>query len=899
MATQVFAQYRNPNEEEAGIGTATQQLPKPVMAPRPQLKAPNQEEYDTVANPAPTTEPEPIAPAAQQGQSAGQPQAMAESAGDPGEWSSTPQPVAPQPPRILVGDELKAQMLNAGGAFNSGGMKGLQQYLQDNPDLKASLTDEMISKIASNPNKKNDTPEGIGVNAVVTTTDMSNKLAKVVEQTRGKPQSMSEAIGRVFEGFKLKPGSPEEAASNAYLTGLINGQGYTGSAALSAQAYKDRADEIRQARLKQMEIKGETDKALAVKQFELDAKNAERDRIAGASAKSVADQMAKDGLPTPFIAEMSLEVKNIQITAKDNPAAAQGAANALFANLTASGASTATLRKVGDALLPTMEKGMNDVQRNQLNDMKNAGVPDALIYRKVFGKPEEGDAEKINKLVKDYKDRLATEGKERERGAEIAADTTPREELSGKSYADWKTDKEVQKSLDIKRGEHELIRQDKVRYTTERIPALGNKTLAQVDNEQKVELERLKENHPELAGQKVVISAYQQWQRGLADATAKAAETGTQVQWPPFKVMYAKEFNALKTLNPELASVLDTGKTLPKAAPAAGAATSPAATVAPVAPAAPTTGAAGTTTSPTAAGGPAPTLAQAPSGAAVAPTAQQVPVAPAAPVVPATGGARPIPQAPTQVVAKQPEAKQGTSWFQPRPSNTISSYEGKQILDDNTNYAKELSPAARNAPKSIAVINELQGIVRQNPGLWGQVSSNPAYAALVAAQTDEKRQEALEKLFTTVNVPENQKVAFNRAMLNYAQLGLGAVQSVGAQLANSNVEGNRIIGTLSTLKDRPEAAEAQLEWLKGVAEYDKALASEFSNLRRYGPQLSRGDFERDFNGPDGPGTRILLETEKRIDRIMKRGEGASGPKPAANQSGATTTKAGTSYRILN
>ena len=186
-------------------------------------------------------------------------QAVKEQAVDAYATAAQPAPVAPV---NLEPEQFKSRLLEVGKEFQSGGMSKALFKIQEDQDLMNSIlkNPDIVKKIADNPNPKNDTPEGVGVNAVAKAVSLTDRVTQKAEQlginlkNGGKipPErqgSFMDGIKQVFAESQIQPGSMEAVAQRDYFTALLSGKGVGGAMEAYGARYNQLADETRKQKM--------------------------------------------------------------------------------------------------------------------------------------------------------------------------------------------------------------------------------------------------------------------------------------------------------------------------------------------------------------------------------------------------------------------------------------------------------------------------------------------------------------------------------------------------------------------------------------------------------------------------------------------------------------------------
>jgi hypothetical protein len=177
-------------------------------------------------------------------------------------YATSAQPPAPVAPVVLEPEEFKNRLMGIGGEFQASGMSKALWKIKEDQDLMHTIlkNPDIVKKIAENPNPKNDTPEGVGVNAVAKAVSLSERVTGMAEElginlkNGGKipPQlqgSFMDGIKKVFADSQIQPGSMESVAQRDYFTALLSGKGVGGAMEAYGARYNQLADETRKQKM--------------------------------------------------------------------------------------------------------------------------------------------------------------------------------------------------------------------------------------------------------------------------------------------------------------------------------------------------------------------------------------------------------------------------------------------------------------------------------------------------------------------------------------------------------------------------------------------------------------------------------------------------------------------------
>ena len=186
----------------------------------------------------------------------------------------------------------------------------------------------------------------------------------------------------------------------------------------------------------------------------------------------------------------------------------------------------------------------------------------------------------------------------------------------------------------------------------------------------------------------------------------------------------------------------------------------------------------------------------------------------------------------------------------------------------NQEYSTELAKSYRTAPAQLATINRVQKAIDKNPEFFGIVSNSPGMQAFINAQSDEKKSEALTKLYTELNIPQSKRAEFDSVVNDYRNLAVSAVTNSGltASQTNTERESQRVMGTVGSMTDKPAAAKAALEYAKAKVEYQAAKAKAWATERKTNKGIDQLDFEVNFDATQGE--KIFEDANKRMEKII-------------------------------
>jgi hypothetical protein len=328
--------------------------------------------------------------------------------------ATQPQPVAP---KELDDEQFKSRLTAIGEEFQSGGMAGALAKLQQDQDLLTTILKkpEIIQKIQSNQNPKNDTPAGVGVNAVAKATGLSERVMNMAEQlgidlTSGakipaeRQGGFLNGIKQIFEESKIQPGSMEAVAQRDYFTALLTGKGVGGAMEAYGARYNQLADETRK-------MKNDLFSEAVKKDLEFQIKNANQLALTRSSTQTIASILTTPGanVPSTDLGPIAQEASAILASAKENPTVASGSARALLQKLSSMG--------VGDRQITEVARVFGDVIKtddkktemyNNLSTIRGADS-DGALTRWRFDIATPADNEKVLKLRDKFDLRKSTQ----------------------------------------------------------------------------------------------------------------------------------------------------------------------------------------------------------------------------------------------------------------------------------------------------------------------------------------------------------------------------------------------------------------------------------------------------------------------------------------------------------
>jgi hypothetical protein len=360
--------------------------------------------------PQPQSMPQPqMSPEAPQVYAAVQDQAM-----DSYMSATQPQPV---PPVELDDEQFKNRLTSIGEEFQSGGMSKALFKLQQDQDLLTTILKkpDIIKKIQDNANPKNETPAGVGVNAVAKAVGLSDRVTDMAEKlgidlTSGgkippeRQGGFMNGIKQIFADSQIQPGSMEAVAQRDYFTALLTGKGVGGAMEAYGVRYNQLADETRKMR---NQVFVEATK----KDLEFQIKNQQQIASNRVATQTIASILTTPGanVPSTDLGPIAQEASAILASAKENPTVASGSARAMLQKLASMGVGdqqiTEVARVFGD-LIKTDDKKTE--MYNNLSTIRGADSDGALTRWK-FDIATPADNEKILKLMDKFDLRKSTQ----------------------------------------------------------------------------------------------------------------------------------------------------------------------------------------------------------------------------------------------------------------------------------------------------------------------------------------------------------------------------------------------------------------------------------------------------------------------------------------------------------
>ena len=207
----------------------------------------------------------------------------------------------------------------------------------------------------------------------------------------------------------------------------------------------------------------------------------------------------------------------------------------------------------------------------------------------------------------------------------------------------------------------------------------------------------------------------------------------------------------------------------------------------------------------------------------------------------------------------------------------------------NQDYSDSLATSRQTAAAQNSTINRLQSAIDKNPNFWGIDTNSSAWRAFVDVNsTNAEKGESLNTLARNMNIPKEQRTAFDSVMNDYRNLQVNAITGSGltASQTNTERESQRVMGTVGAISDRPAAAKATLEYAKAKIEYTDAKARAWAQARKTNPGIDRLDFETRFDATTGE--QIFQKANERMNKIL----GGAGETPTVNEGQTGTSRSG-------
>lgn len=210
------------------------------------------------------------------------------------------------------------------------------------------------------------------------------------------------------------------------------------------------------------------------------------------------------------------------------------------------------------------------------------------------------------------------------------------------------------------------------------------------------------------------------------------------------------------------------------------------------------------------------------------------------------------------------------------------------MTKSNQEYSDKLADNKATAGSQKSTINRIQSSIDRNPEFWGIDTNSPTWRAFVDVNsTNADRGAALNTLARNLNINPDKRADFDQTMNDYRNLQVNAITGSGlsASQTNTEKEGERVIGTIGSIGDKPAAAKATLEFARAKIEYTEAKARAWIEARRKNPGLDRLEFEDTFD--QNQGEKIFADANKRMEKIL---EDARKKQPGATPTGTTAER---------
>ncbi len=304
-----------------------------------------------------------------------------------------PSPILDSQPSTSIKDYL----FNIGKTYNENGIDGAMTAMASDAIMRDKLTPDHIQALAYSPQKKTNTPEQIAVAGLaggIATTNIAEQLAQkygvnLQQPKANSPQqvtSFTQGVQQALEQLKVDPASPEGQANQAYFGALFRGAGVKGAVDTYAKIYQKALD--RDSLLRNT-VLSETIK----RDIKLQETQALQQQFTSTATKT----LASSGIATEAIPQLSQQIGQVLVTAKENPALAQGSAQSIIQNLIDSRAPIETVNKVASMMSKAMDISKDD--SDQVRALQAAGASDRLIARYRFGLQDATDAAQAQKLL--------------------------------------------------------------------------------------------------------------------------------------------------------------------------------------------------------------------------------------------------------------------------------------------------------------------------------------------------------------------------------------------------------------------------------------------------------------------------------------------------------------------
>jgi hypothetical protein len=341
-----------------------------------------------------------------------------------------PSPILDSQPSTSIKDYL----FNIGKTYNESGIDGAMTAMASDAIMRDKLTPEHIQALAYSPQKKTGTPEQIAVAGLaggMATTNIAEQLAQkygvnLQQPKANSPQqvtSFTQGVQQALEQLKVDPASPEGQANQAYFGALFRGAGIKGAVDTYAKIYQKALD--RDSLLRNT-VLAETIK----RDIKLQETQALQQQFTSTATKT----LASSGIATEAIPQLSQQIGQVLVTAKENPALAQGSAQSIIQNLIDSRAPIETVNKVASMMSKAMDISKDD--SDQVRALQAAGASDRLIARYRFGLQDAKDAREAQGLLDAHmikqtrqKNELELEKHKAQKNYDVAAEISKEKQL--------------------------------------------------------------------------------------------------------------------------------------------------------------------------------------------------------------------------------------------------------------------------------------------------------------------------------------------------------------------------------------------------------------------------------------------------------------------------------------
>jgi hypothetical protein len=325
-----------------------------------------------------------------------------------------PQPVSQEP--YSNPDELFSALTDI--MKESGGDPGVKSVLMaahNNPRIGATFQaqPELLKQLAWNPNARGDTPEKRQIAGVAGGIQLTNDLAAYAEsrgipmQAFSNPQAMQQAqkdpgfmdtVKNIFSQAQAKPGSPAAVANEAYFGTLTRGGGLLGAATAYATTYQQLAQQ-----------QGEVQALAMNKMLDHQIKTMDRVQQTQGIVNNTTRLLASgdSNLDNQTIAGISDQVGQISYMAKENPAGAEIQARQLAQSIFENpNVDDRARNKILSTLVSAVK--IAPEQQKEIDQLRNAGMPDRVINKMAMGVSLEGEEDVIKRVKNKIEERERT-----------------------------------------------------------------------------------------------------------------------------------------------------------------------------------------------------------------------------------------------------------------------------------------------------------------------------------------------------------------------------------------------------------------------------------------------------------------------------------------------------------